>query len=47
MRRVYVNILTENYGRNMLKYWQDKILGLGSLKLDKAVRTKWEDVIDK
>lgn len=44
MRCAYVSILTENYGRSTLKYWQDKILGLGSPKLDKAVRTKREDV---
>lgn len=44
MRRAYVNILTESYGKETRKYWQDKILGLGSPKLDKAAKTKREDV---
>lgn len=44
MRQAYINVLTESYGEHTKKYWQDKILGLGSPKLDKAAKTKREDV---
>lgn len=44
MRQAYINVLTESYGNHTKKIWQEKILGLGSPKLDKAAKTKREDV---
>lgn len=49
MRTVYVNVLTEyakESGKNNLdrKYWEDKILGLGSPKVDKVLNTRKEDL---
>lgn len=47
MRRIYINVLTEEmsghpgYGR---KYWEEKILGLGSPKIDKVQATRKEEV---
>ena len=46
MRRVYVNVLAEVTGntKKVRQYWEDKILGLGSPKVDKALNTKREDL---
>lgn len=44
MRRIYIDVLTEAAGENTRKRWEEKILGLGSPKLDKAANTKREDV---
>lgn len=46
MRQIYINVLTEytkNYG-DTRKYWEDRILGLGSPKVDKVIGTRKEDV---
>ena len=46
MRQIYVNVLTEfakGTGADQA-YWEEKILGLGSPKIDKAVNTRKEDV---
>lgn len=46
MRRIYVDVLTE-FARETgadRAYWEEKILGLGSPKIDKAVNTRKEDV---
>lgn len=49
MRKIYINVMTEYFkdrpesGMNR-KYWEDKILGLGSPKVDKALGTRKEDV---
>lgn len=44
MRQVYIKVLVEKTGEKMRSYWEEKILGLGSPKFDKAVSTKREDV---
>lgn len=46
MRKVYVNVLAEVTGntKKVRQYWEDKILGLGSPKVDKALNTKREDL---
>lgn len=46
MRRAYVNVLTEfmsGQGRDRV-YWEKKILGLGSPKVDKVLSTRREDL---
>ena len=46
MRKIYVNVMTE-YARNSRltrEYWEEKILGLGSPKVDKALSTERENV---
>lgn len=42
MRQVYINVLTEYAGKDTKKYWEDKILGLGSPKIDKVLNTRME-----
>lgn len=44
MRTIYVNVLTETFGEETRQTWEEKILGLGSPKLDKVMNTKKEDV---
>lgn len=46
MRQVYIKILTEASGntKNVRSYWEKKILGLGSPKLDKVFTTREEDI---
>ncbi len=44
IRRAYIEVLTECYGKDTEKTWKEKILGLGSPKIDKLVNTKAEDV---
>ena len=44
MRKIYVNVLTEEAGTDSRKYWEDKILGLGSPKIDKILGTKKEEL---
>ncbi len=46
MRKVYIDVLTEytaDHGFTR-KYWEDRILGLGSPKMDKVLRTRRENV---
>ena len=46
MRQAYVNVLTEfmsGQGRDRA-YWEKKILGLGSPKVDKVLSTRKEDL---
>lgn len=46
MRQAYINVLTE-YTKNCgdtRKYWEDRILGLGSPKIDKVLSTRKEDL---
>lgn len=47
MRQVYINVLTEVSGNTeeVRKYWEKKIDGLGSPKLDKVINTKKENQI--
>lgn len=48
MRKIYVNVLTEfmkeHTGKDTRTYWEEKILGLGSPKMDKVLNTRREDV---
>ena len=46
MRRAYINVLSEKSGNTaeQRKYWERKILGLGSPKVDKVLDTRKEDV---
>jgi hypothetical protein len=44
MRRIYVDVLTRTYGEERRAYWEEKILGLGSPKVDMAARIQREDV---
>lgn len=46
MRKIYIDVLTE-YSKGSKadrKYWEEKILGLGSPKVDKVLSTRKEDV---
>lgn len=47
MRQVYIKVLTEKSGntKEARKYWEGKILGLGSPKVDKISNMKIEDII--
>lgn len=44
MRKIYVNVLIEVAGKDSRKYWEEKILGLGSPKIDKVLSTKKEEL---
>ncbi len=49
MRKVYVNVMTEFAEKSGMpemdrKYWERKILGLGSPKVDKVLNTRKEDL---
>ncbi len=44
MRRIYINVLTKEMGKNTKKTWEEKILGLGSPKIDKVLSTKRENI---
>ena len=44
MRQVYINVLAEAAGEQTRGYWEEKILGLGSPKVDKVLNTKREDL---
>ena len=44
MKQVYVKVLCEWIGEETRPQWEDKILGLGSPKLDKVANTKKEDL---
>lgn len=43
MKKVYVDVLSENVGENTRLYWEKKILGLGSPKVDKVLDSREED----
>lgn len=44
MRRAYIKLLTGTFGDETREYWAQKILGLGSPKVDKVLNTKKEDL---
>jgi len=44
MRQVYITVLTEKSGEKTREYWENKILGLGSPKVDKVLETRKEDL---
>ncbi len=43
MRQIYVDVLTKHAGEASRPYWEKKILGLGSPKLDRVSRLRGED----
>lgn len=44
MRQIYIDILSGHTGEDTRKMWSEKILGLGSPKLDKALYTRREEL---
>ncbi len=44
MRKIYINTLVKYAGEESRKVWEDKILGLGSPKVDKVLSTRKEDL---
>lgn len=42
IRQIYVNVLTKNAGKDTRSYWENKILGIGSPKMDKVLNTERE-----
>lgn len=44
MRQVYIRVLTKAMGERSRGYWEKKILGLGSPKVDKVLNTRKEDL---
>ncbi|MCI8274498.1 MAG: hypothetical protein HFI66_02605 [Lachnospiraceae bacterium] len=44
MRQVYIKVLTKELGEQSRSYWEEKILGLGSPKVDKILNTRREDI---
>ena len=49
MRKIYINVLTDymkdHTGKNTRDYWEKKIVGSGSPKIDKVLSTKKEDIL--
>ncbi len=43
MRQAYIKVLTREAGEHSRKYWEEKILGLGSPKVEKVRGTRRED----
>lgn len=44
MRQVYINVLTENFGEETSGLWKEKVLGIGSPKVDKVLNTRKENL---
>lgn len=44
MKQIYIDAMTECVGENTRKHWSEKILGLGSPKMDKIAEIKREDL---
>ena len=44
MRQIYIKVLTKTFGEKSRPKWEDKIMGLGSPKIDKLLTTKKEDL---
>lgn len=44
MRQVYIEVMSEFAGEHTRKVWEEKILGLGSPKVDKVLNTRKEDL---
>ncbi len=44
MKDCYVRVLTKHMGRDTKKIWEERILGLGSPKIDKVLNTHIEDL---
>ena len=44
MRQIYVNVLTKHFSEELRPYWENKILGLGSPKVDRVRNPRKEDL---
>ncbi len=44
MRQVYIKVLTKEVGEQSRSYWEEKILGIGSPKVDKVMNTGRDEV---
>ena len=44
MRDAYITVLTEHFGEQTRSLWENRILGTGSPKLDKAAKARREDM---
>ena len=44
MRQVYVNVMIEATSEDQRSYWEEKILGLGSPKMDRVQKAKEEEI---
>lgn len=44
IRQAYINVLTEAMGEHTRSYWEEKIEGLGSPKMDRVVNVRREDI---
>lgn len=44
MRQVYIHVMSDFAGEDTRKYWEKKILGSGSPKIDKVLKTREEDL---
>lgn len=44
MRQIYINVLTKVSGEESRSMWENKILGIGSPKIDKVLNTRKEDI---
>ncbi|MCI8505915.1 MAG: hypothetical protein HFI67_06975 [Lachnospiraceae bacterium] len=44
MKQIYVNVLSKYLGEEKRPYWQEKILGLGSPKVDRVCNPRSEDL---
>lgn len=44
MRKIYIQNIVKHTGENTRSYWEEKILGLGSPKIDKVLNTRKEDL---
>ena len=43
-RQIYINVMTAEMGEGTRSIWEEKILGLGSPKVDKVLGTRIEDI---
>lgn len=44
MRQVYINVLVKNAGESTKQYWENKILGIGSPKIEKVLSVNKESL---
>lgn len=44
MRQIYIDVLSGHFGEHTRKAWEEKILGLGSPKVDKILNTEREEL---
>ncbi|HCT93167.1 MAG TPA: hypothetical protein DF613_17545 [Lachnospiraceae bacterium] len=43
MRQIYINVMVEEMGEHTRKYWEEKILGIGSPKFDRVLSAQEEE----